>query len=66
MLVLTRAIGQSVVIGNNIVVTVEAVRGDRVRLGFAAPTDVRVDRSEVRRKIDAQASKPAPCTASKP
>ncbi len=47
MLVLTRRIGEQIVIDNGITVTVAAIRGDKVRLGINAPPSVRVDRSEV-------------------
>jgi carbon storage regulator len=56
MLVLTRVKDQQIVIHDNIVVTVVAVRGDRIRLGIEAPRDVSVHRSEVpasmRRSVD--------------
>ena len=47
MLVLSRKLHESIVINDNIRVTVVAVKGDRVRLGIVAPRDVTVDRSEV-------------------
>ncbi|HEV3256102.1 MAG TPA: carbon storage regulator [Gemmataceae bacterium] len=47
MLVLTRRIGEQIVIGDTIRVTVTAIQGDRVRLGITAPASVRVDRKEV-------------------
>ena len=47
MLVLTRRIGEQIVIDNGITITVVAIRGDKVRLGISAPPSVRVDRSEV-------------------
>jgi carbon storage regulator len=47
MLVLTRRIGESIVIGNEVRVTVVSVKGDKVRLGVTAPEDVRVDRQEI-------------------
>lgn len=47
MLVLTRRIGESICIGDDIVVTVLAVNGQQVRLGTAAPPKVAVDREEV-------------------
>jgi len=47
MLVLSRRIGEEIIINDNIRVTVVAVKGDRVRLGIVAPRDVTVDRSEV-------------------
>ena len=47
MLVLTRRIGEQIVIDKNIRITVVAVLGNKVRLGIAAPPDVLVDRQEV-------------------
>lgn len=47
MLVLTRRVGESVVIGDDVVVTVLEVRSDGVRLGIDAPRHIRVHRSEV-------------------
>lgn len=51
MLVLTRRANQSIVIGDNIVVTVLEVRGDQVRVGIDAPRSVTVHREEVHREI---------------
>ena len=47
MLVLTRRAGESVMIGDDIVITVLDVRGDVVRLGIEAPRSVQVHREEV-------------------
>ena len=47
MLVLTRRVGEEIVIDGNIRVTVVAVKGDKVRLGIIAPPSVAVDRKEV-------------------
>lgn len=47
MLVLTREVGQSIVIGNNIRITVVQVRGDQARIGIDAPREVPVHRLEV-------------------
>lgn len=47
MLVLSRKKDESIVINDNIVITVVEVRGDKVRLGIAAPRDVAVHRQEV-------------------
>ena len=47
MLVLSRKQNESVVINDQIVVTVIEVRGDKVRLGIQAPRDVPIHRSEV-------------------
>ena len=46
MLVLTRKVGEKVLIGGGVVVTVLAVRGGRVRLGITAPAEVSVRRGE--------------------
>ncbi len=47
MLVLSRQQGQKIVIGDNIVLTVVALKGNRVRLGVEAPKEVTVNREEV-------------------
>jgi carbon storage regulator len=47
MLVLTRKIGESIVIGDDVVVTVRAMHGGRVRLSIEAPLDVTVLRDEL-------------------
>jgi carbon storage regulator len=47
MLVLSRKKNESIVINDNIVVTVIDIRGDKVRLGFTAPNDVPIHRKEV-------------------
>lgn len=47
MLVLTRKKNESIVIGNNITLTVIGIQGNRVRLGIVAPKEVPVHRQEV-------------------
>jgi len=47
LLVLTRHVHQSIVIGHDVIVTVLEVRGDQVRLGITAPKDIQVHREEV-------------------
>jgi len=47
MLVLSRQLGEEVVIDGSIRVSIVAVKGDRVRIGIAAPPSVAVDRQEV-------------------
>jgi carbon storage regulator len=47
MLVLTRRIGEQIVINQEIRITVVAVQGNKVRIGITAPADVLVDRQEV-------------------
>lgn len=47
MLVLSRKPGEKLVIGNDITVKVVEIKGNRVRLGFDAPDDVRILRAEL-------------------
>jgi carbon storage regulator len=54
VLVLSRRLGESIVIGHDVTVTVVEVRGDVVRLGIEAPRDVDVHREEV--YLDLQAA----------
>ena len=58
MLVLSRKKNESIIIDNNIVVTVVEIRGDKVRLGIVAPKDVPVHRQEVYDVIHGQNSVP--------
>lgn len=47
MLVLSRKINESIVIGADITVTIVDIRGDKIRLGIEAPNEVRILRSEL-------------------
>jgi carbon storage regulator len=47
MLVLSRRVGEQIVIGDDIRITVVAVQGNRVRIGVSAPPTVCVDRREI-------------------
>ncbi len=47
MLVLSRQRDESIMIGDNIVITIVDIRGDKVRLGINAPTDIPVHRQEI-------------------
>jgi len=51
MLILTRRIGETVVIGDDINITVLGVKGNQVRLGVNAPKDVSVHREEIYQRI---------------
>jgi carbon storage regulator len=51
MLILSRRIGESVVIGQDIAITVLGVKGNQVRIGVKAPKDVAVHREEVSERI---------------
>lgn len=47
MLVLSRQRDESIIIGDNVVITIVDIRGDKVRLGIQAPTEIPVHRQEV-------------------
>jgi len=51
MLVLTRKVGQSIVIGDEIEVVILEVRGEQVRVGIRAPKNVSVHRKEIYEQI---------------
>jgi carbon storage regulator len=51
MLVLTRKVHQSIVIGDDVEVVILEVRGEQVRLGIRAPRDVAVHRKEIYQQI---------------
>lgn len=51
MLVLTRQVGEEIIIDGNIRIKVTSVKGDRVRIGIIAPPDVRVDREEIYQRM---------------
>jgi carbon storage regulator len=54
MLILTRRPGESVMIGDDITITVLAIRGNQLSLGFTAPRHIAVHREEVYRRIQAE------------
>lgn len=53
MLILSRRVGEKILIGDRIVVTVNEIRGNQVRIGIEAPTETSVDREEVRARKEA-------------
>ena len=65
MLVLTRSAAQTIVIGDDVEVTVLSVDGDRVRLGISAPLAVPVFRTEVYVEIREEGREPARSRASR-
>ena len=59
MLVLSRQRDESIIIGDNIVLTVVDIRGDKVRLGIDAPKEIPVHRQEVYDAIQREAARAA-------
>ncbi len=57
MLVLSRQRDESIIIGDNIIVTIVDIRGDKVRLGIEAPTEIPVHRQEVYEAIQRENAK---------
>ena len=54
MLILTRRVGETLIIGDDVFITVLGVKGNQVKIGINAPKNVPVHREEIKRKIDAQ------------
>jgi carbon storage regulator len=54
LLILTRKVGESLMIGAEVTVTVVAVKGNQVRVGINAPKDVEVHREEIYEKVQAE------------
>jgi carbon storage regulator len=58
MLILTRRVGETLVIGDDVTVTVLSVRGNQVRIGVNAPKNVTVHREEIYQRIQQEKDVP--------
>jgi carbon storage regulator len=64
MLILTRRVGESLMIGDEVNVTVLGIRGNQVRIGVNAPKDVAVHREEIYERIQQEKGEDVPSSES--
>lgn len=65
MLILTRRVGETLVIGDDVTITVLGVRGNQVRVGVNAPKDVAVHREEIYQRIQGEKTDENSCENNK-
>ena len=59
MLVLTRKLGETIVIGDDIVIKVVDIHGKQIRLGIEAPTEISIFRGEIYERIQEENQRPS-------
>ena len=66
MLILTRRVGESLMIGDDVTITVLGVKGNQVRVGVKAPKEVAVHREEILNRIEEASAESEPKSSSDP